>query len=52
MEFLRLMSLAASLGIALQDIAASLDILVGENYTNRFGLFGRSYDVITPRYSV
>ncbi|KXU37619.1 acriflavine resistance protein B [Cephaloticoccus primus] len=38
---------AASLGIALQDIAASLDILVGENYTNRFGLFGRSYDVIT-----
>jgi len=37
---------AASLGLALQDIATSLDVLVGENYTNRFGLFGRSYDVI------
>lgn len=37
---------AASMGLSLQDIAASLDVLVGENLINRFGLFGRSYDVI------
>ncbi|WP_459056933.1 MexW/MexI family multidrug efflux RND transporter permease subunit [Stenotrophomonas sp. PSU-St22] len=37
---------AASLGIALQDIGDSLGVLVGENYVNRFALFGRSYDVI------
>ncbi|MCY1531718.1 Toluene efflux pump membrane transporter TtgB [compost metagenome] len=37
---------AASLGLALQDIGDSLGVLVGENYVNRFALFGRSYDVI------
>ncbi|TBV16218.1 MexW/MexI family multidrug efflux RND transporter permease subunit [Stutzerimonas kirkiae] len=37
---------AASLGIGLQDIGDSLGVLVGENYVNRFALFGRSYDVI------
>ena len=39
-------SKANSLGIRLQDIASTLAVLVGENYTNRFGLQGRSYDVI------
>lgn len=37
---------AGSLGIAMQDIGDSLGVLVGENYINRFVLFGRSYDVI------
>ena len=37
---------ANSLGIRLQDIASTLAILVGENYTNRFAMQGRSYDVI------
>jgi len=37
---------AASLGIAMQDIGDSLAVLVGEQYINRFALFGRSYDVI------
>ncbi|MCL7715475.1 MexW/MexI family multidrug efflux RND transporter permease subunit [Stenotrophomonas mori] len=37
---------AGSLGITLQDIGDSLGILVGENYINRFALFGRAYDVI------
>ena len=39
-------SKANSLGIRLQDIASTLAILVGENYTNRFAMQGRSYDVI------
>ena len=39
-------SKANSLGIRLQDIANTLAVLAGENYTNRFGLQGRSYDVI------
>jgi multidrug efflux pump len=39
-------SKAASLGIAMQDIGESLAVLVGENYVNRFGMAGRSYDVI------
>ena len=39
-------SKANSLGVRLQDIANTLAVLVGENYTNRFGLQGRSYDVI------
>ena len=39
-------SKANSLGIRLQDIASTLGILVGENYTNRFAMQGRSYDVI------
>lgn len=34
------------LGISMQSIAESLAVLVGENYVNRFGLLGRSYDVI------
>ncbi|WP_418646578.1 MexW/MexI family multidrug efflux RND transporter permease subunit [Thauera butanivorans] len=37
---------AGSLGISMQDIGDSLGVLVGENYINRFALFGRSYDVI------
>ena len=37
---------ANSLGIRMQDIASTLAVLVGENYTNRFGMQGRSYDVI------
>ncbi|KAF1032021.1 MAG: Efflux pump membrane transporter BepE [Pseudomonas sp.] len=37
---------ANSLGISMQDIGESLAVLVGENYLNRFGLQGRSYDVI------
>lgn len=39
-------SKAGSLGISMQAIGDSLGILVGESYINRFGLFGRSYDVI------
>ncbi|MBV6288792.1 MexW/MexI family multidrug efflux RND transporter permease subunit [Pseudomonas aegrilactucae] len=37
---------AASLGIGMQDIGDSLAVLVGEQYINRFALYGRSYDVI------
>ena len=37
---------ANSLGIRMQDIGESLAVLVGENYLNRFGMEGRSYDVI------
>ncbi|TFL11247.1 MexW/MexI family multidrug efflux RND transporter permease subunit [Pusillimonas caeni] len=37
---------AGSLGIRMQDIGDSLGVLVGENYINRFALFGRSYDVV------
>lgn len=37
---------ANSLGIRMQDIGESLAVLVGENYVNRFGMEGRSYDVI------
>lgn len=37
---------AASLGIGMQDIGNALAILVGEQYINRFALYGRSYDVI------
>ncbi|MDD1016585.1 MexW/MexI family multidrug efflux RND transporter permease subunit [Pseudomonas rubra] len=42
---------ANSMGIRMQDIGESLAVLVGENYLNRFGLQGRSYDVIaqSPR---
>ncbi|WP_272674504.1 MexW/MexI family multidrug efflux RND transporter permease subunit [Providencia sp. PROV153] len=39
-------SKANSLGIRMQDIGESLTLLVGENYINRFGMDGRSYDVI------
>ncbi|MBX8496965.1 MexW/MexI family multidrug efflux RND transporter permease subunit [Pseudomonas cichorii] len=39
-------SKANSLGIRMQDIGTTLMVLMGENYTNRFGLQGRSYDVI------
>ncbi|MGV8604679.1 hypothetical protein [Pseudomonas aeruginosa] len=37
---------ANSLGIRLQYLGASLAVLVGEDYVNRFGLEGRSYAVI------
>lgn len=37
---------ANSLGIRMQDIGESLAVLVGEDYLNRFGMEGRSYDVI------
>ncbi|MBM3107438.1 MexW/MexI family multidrug efflux RND transporter permease subunit [Pseudomonas sp. V1] len=37
---------AASLGISMEDIGESLGVLVGEQYINRFALYGRSYDVI------
>ncbi|MBG2876157.1 MexW/MexI family multidrug efflux RND transporter permease subunit [Proteus alimentorum] len=37
---------ANSLGIRMQDIGESLSLLVGEHYINRFGMDGRSYDVI------
>ncbi|MGE7992196.1 MexW/MexI family multidrug efflux RND transporter permease subunit [Pseudomonas sp. NPDC089554] len=37
---------ANSLGIRMQDIGSTLAVLIGENYTNRFALQGRSYDVI------
>ncbi len=37
---------ANSLGISMRDIGESLAVLVGENYLNRFGMDGRSYDVI------
>ena len=37
---------ANSLGVSMQDIGESLAVLVGENYINRFGMGGRSYDVI------
>lgn len=39
-------SKANSLGLRMQDIGESLALLVGENYVNRFGMDGRSYDVI------
>ena len=39
-------SKANSLGIRMADVGESLGLLVGENYVNRFGLQGRSYDVI------
>ncbi|MGC5702544.1 MexW/MexI family multidrug efflux RND transporter permease subunit [Pseudomonas sp. NFXW11] len=39
-------SKANSLGIRMQDIGNTLAVLIGENYTNRFALQGRSYDVI------
>ncbi|WP_368882617.1 MexW/MexI family multidrug efflux RND transporter permease subunit [Proteus mirabilis] len=37
---------ANTLGIRMQDIGESLSLLVGEHYINRFGMDGRSYDVI------
>ncbi|MCE4052263.1 MexW/MexI family multidrug efflux RND transporter permease subunit [Pseudomonas sp. Au-Pse12] len=37
---------ANSLGVTMKDIGDTLAVLVGENYVNRFGLQGRSYDVI------
>jgi multidrug efflux pump len=39
-------SKAGELGITMQAIADTLNILVGENYVNRFNYFSRSYDVI------
>ena len=37
---------ANSLGIRMSDIGESLNLLVAENYINRFAMDGRSYDVI------
>lgn len=37
---------ANSLGVTMKDIGDTLAVLVGENYINRFGMDGRSYDVI------
>ncbi len=37
---------ASAIGVRMSDIGQSLAVLVGENYVNRFGLHGRSYDVI------
>lgn len=37
---------ASSMGVTMKDIGDTLAILVGENYVNRFGMEGRSYDVI------
>ena len=37
---------ANELGITMQDIGASLATMFGGNFTNRFTLFGRSYQVI------
>jgi multidrug efflux pump len=39
-------SKANDLGITMADIGATLALLVGENYVNRFSLNGRSYEVI------
>ncbi|MFJ0564725.1 MexW/MexI family multidrug efflux RND transporter permease subunit [Bordetella bronchiseptica] len=42
---------ANSLGVTMKAIGDTLAVLVGENYVNRFGMDGRSYDVIpqSPR---
>jgi multidrug efflux pump len=37
---------ANSLGVTMKAIGDTLAVLVGENYVNRFGMDGRSYDVI------
>ena len=37
---------ANSLGVTMKDIGDTLAVLVGEYYVNRFGMDGRSYDVI------
>ncbi|MDH1340372.1 MexW/MexI family multidrug efflux RND transporter permease subunit [Pseudomonas chengduensis] len=37
---------ANAIGVRMSDIGQSLAVLVGENYVNRFGFQGRSYDVI------
>ena len=44
-------SKANSLGVTMKDVGDTLAVLVGENYVNRFGMDGRSYDVIpqSPR---
>ena len=38
---------ANSLGVSMRAIGDTLEVLVGENYLNRFSLDGRSYDVIS-----
>lgn len=38
---------AGDLGISMQSIAKTLEVLVGENYVNRFNWYDRAYDVIT-----
>ncbi|MFT0211515.1 efflux RND transporter permease subunit [Pseudomonas sp. F1_0610] len=38
---------AGDLGISMQSIARTLEVLVGENYINRFNWYDRAYDVIT-----
>lgn len=44
-------SKANQLGVSLQDIALTLTLMMGEGYTNRFNMLGRSYEVIpmSPR---
>lgn len=37
---------ANALGIRMERIGNALNTLIGENYVNRFGYYGRSYDVI------
>ncbi|WP_219216856.1 MexW/MexI family multidrug efflux RND transporter permease subunit [Variovorax boronicumulans] len=37
---------ANSVGVTMKAIGDTLAVLVGENYVNRFGMDGRSYDVI------
>ncbi|MFY3000160.1 MexW/MexI family multidrug efflux RND transporter permease subunit [Achromobacter xylosoxidans] len=37
---------ANSLGVTMKAVGDTLAVLVGENYVNRFGMDGRSYDVI------
>ena len=36
---------ANSLGVTMKATGDTLAVLVGENYVNRFGMDGRSYDV-------
>lgn len=39
-------SKANQLGVSMQDIGDTLALMMGENYLNRFNLYGRSYQVI------
>jgi multidrug efflux pump len=37
---------AASIGVSMENIGGSLATLLGGNYTNRFSIYGKSYEVI------
>lgn len=39
-------SKANQLGVSLQEIAYTLTLMMGESYTNRFNMLGKSYEVI------